>query len=792
MVKGDRIALVAALQAAALALKARRRTMGNHLRRTVMQRLHARQAGETEKLLEKALVPVFKRQVAGMVGELRKVSGKSIEGLLAKEGVGRCATNEQGGGTAGMKLGGRDALNSKSVDELLLKEKLVEKYDPNQPRDELGRWVDEGGDLVRMVGAEHNPAYRPMSESEKLEAAERSLAYSDAFANRTPVIDDEGRKRTIRTSMSRRLDDGTAILVDRHGNVYRQGPDDARASRVPDDELEALKREMGEYADRVRRELHESLHKFDKPAESLARRIASETGLSVSLHHPSDSSSRYIYVDMPAGGQFKIRIADHPQPLGWTGEGIGPVGGFDTSVGARHSAADVSIDPSSGKTEDDAIALLARILEAGGKGREHKQYRGTKSTPQIARSLVRSSFDPKRWRDEILGAVAPVLAKQMLESATAELLASGIEPRRSKMFRITRPEAKAMAVSLADLAKKFNQLLPALAVEVERIATKKGSSSVQEGRWVTTEEGNRLFLSPNDELLTGPSGRAIGGRRGTGFVAARYDKKQRRWFIGRKPVPKYVGRIPPDWRNVTVSLDPKADVLAKGFDKKGRDQTLYSKSHHIRAAAVKFAKVNELRKKLERIKREVADDLKNGDESTRENAACLRLVCHTGLRPGSNRDTKADVKAYGATTLEGRHVKITKEGVRLRFVGKKGVKLDIPVTDKAIAADLIKRAKAAGPRGRLFDTTGSRLLRYSRSKDGGGFRTKDFRTAVGTSEAITVVRKMKSPKCDEEYKQQVKAVARAVAAKLGNTPSVALQSYIDPNVFAKWRVKAGR
>jgi DNA topoisomerase IB len=31
-----------------------------------------------------------------------------------------------------------------------------------------------------------------------------------------------------------------------------------------------------------------------------------------------------------------------------------------------------------------------------------------------------------------------------------------------------------------------------------------------------------------------------------------------------------------------------------------------------------------------------------------------------------------------------------------------------------------------------------------------------------------------------------RAVAVAVSEKLGNTPTVALASYIDPSVFAKW------
>jgi DNA topoisomerase IB len=37
----------------------------------------------------------------------------------------------------------------------------------------------------------------------------------------------------------------------------------------------------------------------------------------------------------------------------------------------------------------------------------------------------------------------------------------------------------------------------------------------------------------------------------------------------------------------------------------------------------------------------------------------------------------------------------------------------------------------------------------------------------------------------------VKAVAVAVAQKLGNTPAVALKSYINPTVFSKWEIANG-
>jgi DNA topoisomerase-1 len=269
-------------------------------------------------------------------------------------------------------------------------------------------------------------------------------------------------------------------------------------------------------------------------------------------------------------------------------------------------------------------------------------------------------------------------------------------------------------------------------------------------------------------------------------VAVRVGKEWR--LSNGKPLPSHVPRnIPPAWTGVQVSTDPKSALVARGIDKKGRVQSVYSDAHAMKQAAVKFARVNELRRKADAIRKEITADLKSDDPATREGAAVLSLIEHAGLRPGSDADTGAEKQAYGATTLEGRHVVKTADGVRLRFVGKKGKDLDIPITDPAIAKLLLDRKAAAGNKGRLFNIDDAALRDYTHSKDGGSFKPKDFRTARGTSIAADAVRKMPAPNGEQEYKKAVREVAVAVSNQLGNTPVIALQSYIDPMVFAKWR-----
>lgn len=248
-------------------------------------------------------------------------------------------------------------------------------------------------------------------------------------------------------------------------------------------------------------------------------------------------------------------------------------------------------------------------------------------------------------------------------------------------------------------------------------------------------------------------------------------------------------KVPPGWSDVRYAADPRADLLVSGRDSKGRPTAIYSESHHARQAATKFARVAELYAKFDTIRRQNAESRK--DPAKRDVADCLDLIMHTGIRPGRDADSGAAVKAYGATTLEGRHVRVRGGKVSLSFIGKHGVALEIPVTDAVVARRLIARKEAAGARGRLFGEVNDRsLLAHSESMDGGGFKTKDFRTHLGTATAAKLVAEQTPPTDEKSYRRAVMTVARAVAAKLGNTPTVALQAYINPTVFAAWRSAA--
>lgn len=252
----------------------------------------------------------------------------------------------------------------------------------------------------------------------------------------------------------------------------------------------------------------------------------------------------------------------------------------------------------------------------------------------------------------------------------------------------------------------------------------------------------------------------------------------------RRNLPAHIKALvlPPAWTRIQYNPDPDADLLAIGIDAKGRDQYVYSAKHAERQTVAKFARTREMAKQFAGMTRQAKSDWAKHPE-----AQVASLIFATGMRPGSREDTQAAKKAYGATTLLAKHVHLEDGGVVLKFTGKSGKDLTIPVQDARIASMLQRRAKAAKG-GELFpEVTSASLRDYVRTLDGGSFTTKDIRTAVGTETAKRAMRDIATPTSAAAYKRATKAVGTAVSAVLGNTPTVALQSYIDPTIFARWR-----
>jgi DNA topoisomerase IB len=362
---------------------------------------------------------------------------------------------------------------------------------------------------------------------------------------------------------------------------------------------------------------------------------------------------------------------------------------------------------------------------------------------------------------------------------------------RSKWLGISKGRA---ADALDILDRVYGPELVEDAAQFRESEHPRSSSGSKAGQFVKKGGGGGAAAGKGKGALVahGPgSGKSQQMMHGkvTGLVPAPADRKK--W-------PKHVKAlvIPPAWKDVRFSMDPKAKLLATGVDAAGRKQSRYNPEFRASQDAAKFARVEELDAKFDKVQKQNAKNLKSNDPKTRDHAWCLHLIMSTGMRPGGTGDTRAAKKAYGATTLQGNHVWRYPNGdVLLKFTGKKGVKQTVRIEDRELGNELVRRAKKAGYDGELFDGISDKSLSdYSHSMDGGGFKSKDFRTLLGTRTAMQAMQDgavKKAPTNLKEYKKACKSIATIVAERLGNTAAVALASYINPAVFAEWRSNIG-
>lgn len=267
------------------------------------------------------------------------------------------------------------------------------------------------------------------------------------------------------------------------------------------------------------------------------------------------------------------------------------------------------------------------------------------------------------------------------------------------------------------------------------------------------------------------------------------DSKGRLLKVDNKPVPKHLKsvRVPPAWTNVKVADKSTDKVWASGTDEAGRLQRLYSPEHTKDASERKFVKIRRMLLEHEEIRSQIELDMKDKSLSLKQRlaATCLYLIYETGIRPGSTADTKGAVKAYGATTLQLRHIKVMASGrVRLRFTGKKGVAQNILVTNPYLVEWLEKRkAETTAWTTTVFNCSSSLLNTYC-SKF--GYSAKDFRTMRGTIIATDLLTGRRIPKVKARAKRALNKALDVVAKHLGNTRAVARSSYVDPLVIQPW------
>jgi DNA topoisomerase IB len=250
--------------------------------------------------------------------------------------------------------------------------------------------------------------------------------------------------------------------------------------------------------------------------------------------------------------------------------------------------------------------------------------------------------------------------------------------------------------------------------------------------------------------------------------------------------------IPPAWKDVWICPHPNGHIQAVGTDDAGRRQYLYHPVWREQRDKLKFDRVLRAAERLPAARRAIARDLVlEGMPLQRANAAAVRLLDLGYFRIGN--DVYADTNgSFGLTTLERRHVRRRNGKLVFRFEGKSGIEHSVEIDDPQVLVTLDAMRRRRGGSERLLAYQNSRRWRDLDSATvneylGGlldDLTAKDFRTWHATVLAAAALAASDEPGETKRSQQRaIKAAVTEVAAFLGNTPTVAKSSYIDPRVF---------
>ena len=260
--------------------------------------------------------------------------------------------------------------------------------------------------------------------------------------------------------------------------------------------------------------------------------------------------------------------------------------------------------------------------------------------------------------------------------------------------------------------------------------------------------------------------------------------------------------IPPAWQDVWICTDPHGHIQALGTDAAGRRQYRYHEDWRRARDAVKHDRVLDLGAHMPQVRAEVARRLgEPGLGRERVLAAAVRMLDIGVFRAGGEEYAPGDDDddgTFGLATLRREHVSLKRGAVLFAYPAKGNIPRTLALRDPLlhkVVGSLLRRRGG-----------GDELLAYRDKKDWVDVKTADLNAAVKevageqhtckdlrtwnatVLAAVTVAAEVGQagvPSSERARKRLATGAAKQVAEHLGNTPTVARSSYIDPRVFER-------
>ena len=290
-------------------------------------------------------------------------------------------------------------------------------------------------------------------------------------------------------------------------------------------------------------------------------------------------------------------------------------------------------------------------------------------------------------------------------------------------------------------------------------------------------------------------------RRGAGKGFAYRDPKDAPLLIAETLERIRKLAIPPAWTEVWICPNSRGHIQAVGRDAKGRKQYRYHEQWNAGRAETKYARLSAFGRALPRLRERVEHDLSaRGPSREKVLATAVRLLEISLIRVG-NREYARQNHSFGLTTLHKRHIEVDGSALMLHFIGKSGVEQRVSVRDRRLVFLIRSLEELPGQRlfkypneaGDLVPIGSSDVNAYLRETMGEDVSAKNFRTWAATVSAARALCVEPAPESATAARRTSTQVIKAVAAILGNTPTVCRSSYIHPAVleaYAEGRLAA--
>ncbi|WP_445620741.1 DNA topoisomerase IB [Kushneria sp. Sum13] len=252
--------------------------------------------------------------------------------------------------------------------------------------------------------------------------------------------------------------------------------------------------------------------------------------------------------------------------------------------------------------------------------------------------------------------------------------------------------------------------------------------------------------------------------------------------------------VPPAWRDVAISLDPEARIHATGRDDAGRKQYIYNSKWREQREKMKFDRIVDFAQRLSTMRRITGQHMAREGMPREKVLACMvRLLDTAYFRPGNDSYSEQN-DSYGLTTMRSRHLTINGDELIFDYQGKSGQQQHKVIEDEKLARIVGELDDIPGYEiFKYFDDNGRKvrvdshdLNEYIHDVMGERFSAKDFRTWAGTSIAALALDELGIGDDDDISQQYIREAVERVASRLGNTPSIARASYIDPRVIENY------